>query len=84
MGMYRNSLLLRAWEHRNARGQFLELNWNATGQCRVYKRNRLRLAVSALPSPVPIDSDTTYVVSYHAPVGRYSADSAYFSGRGVH
>ena len=37
----------------------------------------------ALPSPVPIDSDTTYVVSYHAPVGRYSADSAYFSGRGV-
>ena len=33
----------------------------------------------ALPTPVAITAGTTYVASYHAPVGRYSADSAYFT-----
>ncbi len=37
----------------------------------------------ALTSPVPINSNTTYVVSYHAPAGRYSADAYYFNGSGV-
>jgi hypothetical protein len=31
-----------------------------------------------LAAPVAIDADTPYVVSYHAPVGRYSFDGAYF------
>jgi hypothetical protein len=30
-------------------------------------------------SPVAIDAETTYVASYHAPLGRYAADSAYFA-----
>jgi phosphodiesterase/alkaline phosphatase D-like protein len=34
-------------------------------------------------SPVNIAANTTYVVSYYAPVGRYSADSGYFSATGV-
>ena len=33
----------------------------------------------ALPAPVAITAGTTYIASYHAPVGRYSADSAYFT-----
>ena len=32
----------------------------------------------AFASPVAITANTTYVVSYYAPVGRYSADSGYF------
>lgn len=33
---------------------------------------------AALAAPVAIDADTPYVVSYHAPAGRYSFDGAYF------
>jgi hypothetical protein len=33
----------------------------------------------ALPTPVPINANTTYVASYHTASGRYSADSAYFT-----
>ncbi len=33
----------------------------------------------ALPTPVAITANTTYVASYHTNVGRYSADSAYFT-----
>ena len=33
----------------------------------------------ALPSPVAITANTTYIASYHANVGRYSANSAYFT-----
>jgi hypothetical protein len=36
----------------------------------------------SLPSPVAIAAETTYVVSYHAPFGRYSASPGYFSGSG--
>lgn len=32
-----------------------------------------------LPTPVAIEADTVYVVSYHAPNGRYSVDEGYFS-----
>ncbi len=38
---------------------------------------------AALPNPVPIAANTTYVVSYYAPNGGYSADAGYFSGDGV-
>ena len=31
------------------------------------------------PAPVPITANTTYVVSYYAPNGAYSANSGYFS-----
>lgn len=34
-------------------------------------------------SPVAVAANTTYVVSYYAPVGRYAADSNYFSGSAV-
>jgi hypothetical protein len=34
-------------------------------------------------TPVNIAADVTYVASYHAPVGRYSADQAYFTSRGI-
>lgn len=34
-------------------------------------------------SPVAIDANTTYVVSYHAPAGYYSANSNYFTTSGV-
>jgi hypothetical protein len=30
-------------------------------------------------SPVAIEASTVYVISYHTQVGRYSADSSYFS-----
>ena len=33
---------------------------------------------------VPITAGTTYVVSYHAPNGHYSADTAYFATTGVY
>ena len=33
----------------------------------------------AFAAPVAISANTTYVASYHAPVGRYSADSGYFA-----
>ncbi len=35
-----------------------------------------------LPTPVAIRTNTTYVVSYHTEVGRYSADMDYFTGSG--
>ncbi len=34
-------------------------------------------------SPVPVSSDTTYIVSYFAPAGHYSATSAFFADGGV-
>lgn len=34
-------------------------------------------------APVDVQAATTYVVSYYAPNGRYSADSAYFNGKGA-
>ena len=34
-------------------------------------------------TPVTIAANTTYVASYFAPVGHYSADSNYFAGTGV-
>lgn len=34
-------------------------------------------------TPVPVTAGVTYLASYHAPVGRYAATSAYFSGKGV-
>ena len=33
----------------------------------------------ALPSPVPITADTTYVASYHAPNGNYAFDMDFFT-----
>ena len=36
-----------------------------------------------LPNPVAISSNTTYVVSYYAPVDGYSVDLGYFAGLGV-
>jgi large repetitive protein len=38
---------------------------------------------ASLSTPVPITANTPYVVSYHAPNGRYAADVAYFSVAGV-
>jgi beta-lactam-binding protein with PASTA domain len=35
------------------------------------------------PTPVAIAANTTYVVSYHTNVGRYSYNSAYFASSGV-
>ena len=37
----------------------------------------------ALPSPVPISANTTYVVSYFAPAGGYAVDLGYFATSGV-
>jgi hypothetical protein len=37
----------------------------------------------ALPTPVPISANTTYVVSYHAPEGQYAVDVGYFASGGV-
>jgi hypothetical protein len=34
-------------------------------------------------SPIPISADTTYVISYYAPVGRYAIDNNYFTTAGV-
>ncbi|MGD0745549.1 MAG: DUF4082 domain-containing protein [Verrucomicrobiota bacterium] len=36
-----------------------------------------------LASPVPISSNTTYVVSYYAPAGRYAYNLGYFAASGV-
>jgi hypothetical protein len=35
------------------------------------------------PSPVPINANTTYVVSYHTDVGQYAFNSLYFFASGV-
>ena len=37
----------------------------------------------AFAAPVPITANTTYVISYHAPVGGYASDVGYFAGAGV-
>ena len=37
---------------------------------------------AAFKSPVAVQSGTTYVISYHAPVGHYSVNSAYFTASG--
>jgi hypothetical protein len=37
-----------------------------------------------LPVPVNITPGTTYVVSYHAPNGRYSVDAGFFASSGVY
>ena len=34
-------------------------------------------------TPVPISANTTYVVSYYAPVGRYAADAGFFAAAGI-
>ncbi|MFY9974212.1 MAG: DUF4082 domain-containing protein, partial [Chromatiaceae bacterium] len=34
---------------------------------------------ASFASPVAIAANTVYVASYHAPVGRYSADTGYFA-----
>jgi hypothetical protein len=34
-------------------------------------------------SPVPLRSNTTYIASYYAPAGHYSADGAYFNSQGA-
>jgi hypothetical protein len=34
-------------------------------------------------SPIAISANTTYVVSYHAPNGRYAGDNSYFTSSGV-
>jgi chitodextrinase len=34
-------------------------------------------------APVPISANTVYIASYHTRVGRYSADTRYFSSQGV-
>jgi hypothetical protein len=34
-------------------------------------------------TPVAISANTTYIVSYHAPNGRYSVNDGYFTGAGV-
>jgi hypothetical protein len=34
-------------------------------------------------SPVAVTAGTSYVVSYHAPAGRYAADESYFAGKGA-
>ena len=36
-----------------------------------------------LTTPVTIKANTTYVVSYHAPVGHYAADAGYFTSGGA-
>jgi hypothetical protein len=36
-----------------------------------------------LPTPVAVTAGTTYVASYHAPVGRYAFNSAYFTAEYV-
>ena len=38
---------------------------------------------ATLATPVAISANTTYVVSYHAPNGRYSADNGFFASAGV-
>jgi hypothetical protein len=38
---------------------------------------------ASFASPVTIAANTTYVVSYYAPNGRYAADTGYFAGQGV-
>ena len=37
----------------------------------------------SFPAPVPISANTTYVISYYAPVGGYASDVGYFAGAGV-
>ncbi|MFB3818249.1 MAG: DUF4082 domain-containing protein [Candidatus Methylomirabilales bacterium] len=38
---------------------------------------------ASFPSPIPIQANTTYIASYHAPAGRYAVNGSYFAGAGV-
>jgi hypothetical protein len=38
---------------------------------------------SSFANPIPLQANTTYIASYHAPVGRYAADNDYFATTGV-
>lgn len=38
---------------------------------------------ATFPSPVSIAANTVYVISYHAPNGRYAADGGYFANKSV-
>jgi hypothetical protein len=38
---------------------------------------------ATFPQPVPVTAGTTYVGSYHAPVGRYAINSNFFTNQGV-
>ena len=38
---------------------------------------------ASFPSPIAISANTTYLITYYAPAGHYSADTGYFSAAGV-
>jgi hypothetical protein len=78
---------VRFYKAANNTGTHTGTLWSATGQ-------QLATVIFAgetpsgwqqanFATPVAISADTTYVISYHAPVGRYSADQTYFSSNGM-
>jgi hypothetical protein len=58
--------------------------WNSRGQALATvtfsKESTSGWQVARFGKPVPITAGKTYVASYHAPHGRYSADENYFTG----
>jgi hypothetical protein len=38
---------------------------------------------ASFAAPIPVNANTTYVASYHAPVGGYAADQGFFTSAGV-
>ncbi|MFD0630420.1 DUF4082 domain-containing protein [Catenulispora yoronensis] len=63
--------------------------WTSTGQ--LLASSPASTAVSSTPgwqtlnftTPPMIKANTTYIVSYHAPVGHYAADAGYFTSKGA-
>ena len=61
--------------------------WSATGQllgtATFTNESDTGWQYAAFPAPVAIQPNVTYIVSYYAPNGRYSADAAYFYSQTV-
>ena len=63
--------------------------WTRTGTLlatrHVHRRDRRRgWQQVTFATPVAISADTTYVASYHAPIGRYAVNRNYFADRRTH
>jgi hypothetical protein len=61
--------------------------WSSTGQLLATANFTSETATgwqyAPFPSPVPIQANTTYVVSYYAPNGRYAFDGNFFANATV-
>jgi methionine-rich copper-binding protein CopC len=64
-------------------GHLWDANGNLLGSVTFANETTNGWQEALFATPIPISANTTYVVSYYAPVGEYAADAGYFTGKGV-